>query len=281
MVNATEQLDQLAALADDDKPPDSGYSHHARIQRQDFDASSPRGVPHIAAADKDVAAAELNPAGRQQESLTARLLHTIAPAAAAGGGRPINRSSSLPNLERRRQQANATSDGGIAYEQHQDDAASFVSVEKAQRVHTFTGALPSEKSSTPVLAGILANNNGGGNGSPPIDATHQDGSTTPGPRPPLLSKKLLEPKKPLGKNPTFRQCLINVARYSWLNVLFVFVPVRSHWLSGSELKAVLTARKRRQVSWAMHFSHQSPTVTFCVSFFGTFTSSRFGVGLPY
>lgn len=227
MVNATEQLDQLAALADDDKPPDSGYSHHEPIERQDFAASSsPRGVPHIAAADKD-AAAELNPAGKQ-ESLTARLLHTIAPAT---GGRPINRSSSLPNLERRRQQqhSNATSphgNTGIAYEQHPDDAASFVSVEKAQRVHTFTGALPSEKASTPVLAGILTNNNGGGGNGHPPNATPEDGSTTPGPRPPLLSKKLLEPKKPLGKNPTFRQCLINVSRYSWLNVLFVFVPVR-------------------------------------------------------
>ena len=93
-------------------------------------------------------------------------------------------------------------------------------------MHTFTGALPSEKASTPVLAGILTNNNGGGGNGHPPNATPEDGSTTPGPRPPLLSKKLLEPKKPLGKNPTFRQCLINVARYSWLNVLFVFVPVR-------------------------------------------------------
>ena len=226
MVNATEQLDQLAALADDDKPPDSGYSHTPH-ERQDFAASSPRGVPHVAADDKD-AAAELNPA---QQSLTARLLHTIAPAA----GRPINRSSSLPNLERRRQAATSHENTGVAYEQHQDDAASFVSVEKAQRVHTFTGALPSEKVSTPVLAGILTTNgNGGGNGAPPTNVIHEDGSTTPGPRPPLLSKKLLEPKKPLGKNPTFRQCLINVARYSWLNVLFVFVPVCSVALEQSE-----------------------------------------------
>ncbi|GAA5882592.1 hypothetical protein JCM3774_002734 [Rhodotorula dairenensis] len=243
MVNASDQLDQLAPVQDDDKPPDSGYSHHDHPARQDSPASSPRGVPHShSQADDNL---ELNPG----PTLAARLFQSIAP------HKPINRSSSLPNLDRRPRRPAPTAaaaadaslndrDGNRA----QDDASSFVSVEKAQRVHTFAGTLPSEKVSftTPTLNVGGSGRGGGNNTNPPIVAAlADDGTATPGPRPPLLSKKLLEPNKPVGKNPSFRQCMINVARYSWLNVLFVFVPV----------------------AWAMHFSHQSPTATFCVSFF--------------
>ncbi|GAA5990268.1 hypothetical protein JCM10908_005901 [Rhodotorula pacifica] len=254
MVNATDQLDQLASLTDEDKPPDSGYSHaqphHHESERQEI---VPRGaiVSISAAGADDSTNNELNPSSK---SLTARLLQSIAPgavgpastrAASGPGGRAINRSSSLPNLERRRpahaHNAATTQDGTDASPQGGDDAASFISVEKAQRVHTFAGTFPSEKVSTAALVAGGSGGGGGGNNGPNNAATPEDGPA----RPALLSKKLLEPKKPLGKNPSFRQCMINVLRYSWLNVLFVFVPV----------------------SWAMHFSHQSATATFCVSFF--------------
>ncbi|KAM0749515.1 calcium/proton exchanger [Meredithblackwellia eburnea MCA 4105] len=63
-------------------------------------------------------------------------------------------------------------------------------------------------------------------------------------RPILLSKTLFEPKKPVGKPPGWRTSAWNVVKYSYLNILLVFVPI----------------------SWAMHFSHQSATVTFVCSF---------------
>ncbi|CEQ41597.1 SPOSA6832_03316 [Sporobolomyces salmonicolor] len=70
------------------------------------------------------------------------------------------------------------------------------------------------------------------------------GTGSNSPRPPLLSKKLLEPKIPVGENPTWPACLKNVAKYSWLNLLLVFVPV----------------------AWAMDFSGQSATLIFVFSF---------------
>lgn len=68
-------------------------------------------------------------------------------------------------------------------------------------------------------------------------------------RPPLtcaafISKKVFERTKPIGKPPGWRSSAHNAARYSWLNVLLIMIPV----------------------SWAMHFSNQSATVTFICSF---------------
>ncbi|BGP30783.1 hypothetical protein JCM10296v2_002540 [Rhodotorula toruloides] len=60
----------------------------------------------------------------------------------------------------------------------------------------------------------------------------------------FLGKHLLEPKVPVANAPGWRSSAINIARYSWLNVLLVFIPV----------------------SWACHFTNQSPTVTFIMSF---------------
>jgi hypothetical protein len=45
-------------------------------------------------------------------------------------------------------------------------------------------------------------------------------------RPVLISKALLEPAKPLGKPPGWKISAINTARYSYLNLLLIFVPVR-------------------------------------------------------
>ncbi|GAA5882907.1 hypothetical protein JCM16303_006640 [Sporobolomyces ruberrimus] len=110
--------------------------------------------------------------------------------------------------------------------------------------HTETDAGPKFYRGTDIT--VLTNGNGpsdatggGGIGSSGI----QGGATTPVQRPPL--KKLLEPKVPIGKNPTLKECFMNTAKYSWLNVLFVFVPV----------------------AWAMDFSGQSSTVIFICSFF--------------
>ncbi|BGP38614.1 hypothetical protein JCM10450v2_002563 [Rhodotorula kratochvilovae] len=61
---------------------------------------------------------------------------------------------------------------------------------------------------------------------------------------PLIGMHLLEPRVPVAKAPGWRSSLINIAKYSWLNVLLVFVPV----------------------SWACHFTNQSPTLIFVVSF---------------
>ncbi|GEM12858.1 calciumion transporter [Rhodotorula toruloides] len=72
------------------------------------------------------------------------------------------------------------------------------------------------------------------------DDDDDDDDDAPLPTPP----RLLAPKKPLGRNPSFRQCLVNVFGYSLLNVLLVFVPV----------------------TIAVRLSHQSPTVIFVMSF---------------
>ncbi|GAA6004703.1 uncharacterized protein JCM10292_002484 [Rhodotorula paludigena] len=61
---------------------------------------------------------------------------------------------------------------------------------------------------------------------------------------PLIGMHLLEPKIPVATAPGWRSSLMNIVKYSWLNVLLVFVPV----------------------SWACHFTDQSPTVTFIMSF---------------
>ncbi|KAG8986750.1 hypothetical protein FRB90_003810 [Tulasnella sp. 427] len=56
--------------------------------------------------------------------------------------------------------------------------------------------------------------------------------------------KLLEPERKLAPPPTLRTSLVNIATYSYINVMLVFVPV----------------------AWAVHFSHQTDTVIFVFSF---------------
>ncbi|BGP49784.1 hypothetical protein JCM10450v2_005689 [Rhodotorula kratochvilovae] len=170
------------------------------------------------------ATAELNP-----QSLRARLLQTIAPSATTSADprdrdrAPHHRSSSLPNLDR-------VHHGGDHSPAQLDDE----SIHKVQRRPTQVSAVESihGPASTPTTFAPFGTRAGTGQQQQPPT------------RPALLSKALLEPKKPVGKNPTFRQCLINTARYSWLNVLLIAVPV----------------------AWALDLSHQSPTVVFCMSF---------------
>ncbi|KAI5478371.1 vacuolar calcium ion transporter h(+) exchanger [Pseudohyphozyma bogoriensis] len=71
-------------------------------------------------------------------------------------------------------------------------------------------------------------------------------ATTPsnGNRPALLTKATFVNPKPLAAPPGWRVSAMHAVKYSYLNVLLVFIPI----------------------SWAMHFTHQSPTVTFAMSF---------------
>lgn len=65
---------------------------------------------------------------------------------------------------------------------------------------------------------------------------------------PRLSKRsrlraLFTPHKPVGPAPSYGRSLINIFRFSPLNILLVFIPI----------------------SWALHFSHQSETIIFVTS----------------
>lgn len=98
----------------------------------------------------------------------------------------------------------------------------------------------------------------------------QINSTTPSTRPPLISKKLLEPSVPVGKPPGWRSSLLATVRYSWLNVLLIAVPVssrpraqiRTEWRNPERSRLSLAM----QIAWAMDFSHQSATTIFVTSF---------------
>ncbi|CAE6432940.1 unnamed protein product [Rhizoctonia solani] len=60
----------------------------------------------------------------------------------------------------------------------------------------------------------------------------------------LALTKMLVPEQKLAPAPTWTLSAVNILKYSYLNVLLVFVPV----------------------SWACHFTHQSPTIIFIFSF---------------
>ncbi|GAA5967431.1 hypothetical protein JCM21900_001264 [Sporobolomyces salmonicolor] len=154
-------------------------------------------------------------------ALRQRLLHAIAPSTSTTVT-PHDvglRSSSAPNLTRLHSLgATSSSPDHLG----QDDT------DKMQRINA-------QISSVDVRNGA-GSDVGGGEGV--------GGTGSNSPRPPLLSKKLLEPKVPVGENPTCPACLKNVAKYSWLNLLLVFVPV----------------------AWAMDFSGQSATLIFVFSF---------------
>ncbi|KAF9043026.1 Sodium/calcium exchanger protein-domain-containing protein [Panaeolus papilionaceus] len=59
-------------------------------------------------------------------------------------------------------------------------------------------------------------------------------------------RALFTPRHELGPDPTYAQSFMNILRYTPLNLLLAFIPV----------------------SWALHFSHQSPTLTFIFSGLG-------------
>ncbi|GAA5888111.1 hypothetical protein JCM5296_005436 [Sporobolomyces johnsonii] len=154
-------------------------------------------------------------------ALRQRLLQTIAPSTstAVTAHDAGLRSTSAPNLTRS-QSLGATSSSPGHLEQGE--------IDKIQRTNT---QISSFNSGNGTGIGVSGGEGAGGTGSN-------------SPRPPLLSKKLLEPKVPVGKNPTWHTCFKNVAKYSWLNLLLVFVPV----------------------AWAMDFSGQTATLTFVFSF---------------
>lgn len=86
---------------------------------------------------------------------------------------------------------------------------------------------------------------------------------------PLITKSLLEPSRPIGKPPGWKTSALNIARYSWLNVLIVFIPVRLRLEWGAIIEGGSGAdctHVPAQISWAMHFSGQNATVVFCTSF---------------
>ncbi|SCV70442.1 BQ2448_1836 [Microbotryum intermedium] len=69
-------------------------------------------------------------------------------------------------------------------------------------------------------------------------------ATTGAGRPIPFTEVLLTPKKPVGAPPGWKLSFFNILRYSYLNILLVFIPI----------------------AWAMDFSHQSAVVCFFTSF---------------
>ncbi|GAA5941602.1 hypothetical protein JCM3775_005123 [Rhodotorula graminis] len=221
-----------AAIDDLNDPGIGGHTHPAR----DHAVPSAHHPPPDARTRQDStpsldATPQLNPS-----SLRARLLQTLAPAAAPDAsshhwppsrqGSQV-RASSLPNLDRDHR-------GGDRSPAQLDDD----SIIKVQRRPTQVSVVPVGRHSAPSTS--FDPFAAAGTAAPSTSAAPHNQQPT---RAPLLSKALLEPKKPVGKNPSFRQCLVNTLRYSWLNVLLVLVPV----------------------AWALDLSHQSPTVVFCFS----------------
>lgn len=134
---------------------------------------------------------ELNPT-----LLHKRLLQAISPATTTGG--KGLRSSSEPNLIRN----NSLGGTSASHAQSENDAINPKLLRTGTDITTLTMGIGGASANGPNL---------------------QSGAGTP--RPPLLSKKLLEPKVPIGENPTFKECYMNTIKYSWLNVLLIFVPV--------------------------------------------------------
>ncbi|BGP26009.1 calciumion transporter [Rhodotorula toruloides] len=207
-------VDPLTDVADE--PDDSGQlAPHPHRLAPSLDRSHATHASH----------AQLIP-----DALTQRLLKSVAPAtahsaddAAAHHHHPhphphaLRPTSSLPNLARghaRGSQSPAHLDNDVI-----------------EMVHRTNTRAPSRRATRlPVEPRVHGDD----------DDDDDDDDDAPLPTPP----RLLAPKKPLGRNPSFRQCLVNVFGYSLLNVLLVFVPV----------------------TIAVRLSHQSPTVIFVMSF---------------
>ncbi|GAA5907397.1 uncharacterized protein JCM6883_001191 [Sporobolomyces salmoneus] len=211
MVNPTAPITQSEESTAPAEPGILGLTQH----NQSFN--------HSTQQHDSIPTSELNP-----NALHKRLLQVISPAtttSATGSNPNLRTSSSAPDLTR-------------------SDSLGASSVSHA---HTDNGATPKfHRHGTDLTVLTVGNGGEGGDGGGINSSGLHGGATTPNaPRPPLLSKKLLEPKVPVGKNPTFKECLRNTVKYSWLNVLLIAVPV----------------------AWAMDLSHQSSTVVFVCSFF--------------
>ncbi|GAA6035586.1 hypothetical protein JCM8097_004915 [Rhodosporidiobolus ruineniae] len=229
MVHASATNDALALASSTDdgaEPPDSGYSPHSHSHQH---AAFAHDQPQLSAG-----------------ALHQRLLH-LNPDLAHEATSPREqglRSSSAPDLARPHGLNDAPSPACLDDEQR-DKVHRTNSVVVPTRSHS--SRAPS--ASRPAAIGVEPADDAQGLGGVPLHAglaTPVNGTSTAGagpPRPPLLSKALLEPKKKLGKNPSFSRCVVNTLKYSWLNVLFLLVPV----------------------AWAMDLSHQSPVIVFVFS----------------
>lgn len=140
---------------------------------------------------------ELNPS-----LLHKRLLQAISPSTAAHNN--LRPTSSAPDLTR-------------------SDSLGASSNSHAHTEHAATPKFYRQGTDVTILTLGNAVGVGEGGGNQPLG--DGGGAATPSPRPPLLSKKLLEPKVPIGKNPTLKECFRNTAKYSWLNLLLIAVPV--------------------------------------------------------
>lgn len=223
----------VEALDDLNDPGIGGHTHTSTPHHAVPSALAPFDThttgPRQASSPSLDATAQLNPS-----TLRARLLQTLAPAVATAPPRHGSqvRASSLPNLDR-------THRGGDHSPAQLDDD----SITKVQRRPTQVSVQSLDAGHHAAQTSSFDPFVGGTAPSTSAAAPQQQQPQQQPTRAPLLSKALLEPKKPVGKNPSFRQCLVNTLRYSWLNVLLVLVPV----------------------AWALDLSHQSPTIVFCFS----------------
>lgn len=162
------------------------------------------------------APSELNPS-----ALHKRLLQVISPSTSNNlESHQLRQTSSAPDLSRSSDSLGASS-ASHAHTDH-DDAV----VARLYRHDTDVEAAKLHRLGTDVVTVLTVGDDG-----PPSQShlSQGGGANTPSaaaPRPPLLSKKLLEPKHPVGQNPSFRECLVNTLKYSWLNLLLIIVPVR-------------------------------------------------------
>lgn len=114
--------------------------------------------------------------------------------------RGLNRASSEPNLPVDKQ------------EKHTSD---LDKVNEKQDASTLVGSLPRARASEPQLPSQNA-------GREDLEAAFGAGE---GPTVTTRIAGILEPTKPLKAPPTIRQSLINIIKYTWINVMLVFVPV--------------------------------------------------------
>ena len=75
--------------------------------------------------------------------------------------------------------------------------------------------------------------------------------------------RLLEAPRPVGDAPSFPNQLRNIAMYSWLNVLLVFLPIS--WVAVSDFPLILVVPCRQGVSHCLSYS-SGPTLM-CTSWY--------------
>jgi hypothetical protein len=182
----------LSVDSEDKEPGHSGYSPSNTFRPPQDDGSHDLNT--------SLPSTQLNPS-----ALTQRLLNSLDPSRVLSPRQTALRSSSVPNLSRQHGQGDAPSPANLEPEV----------IEKVQRTNSYvvgrSDAFSAADSATP-FAGVSGAALGSGQGhSTPVNAPL---------RPALLSKKLLEPKKPVGKNPSFKECCTSFATFSFLPFLF-------------------------------------------------------------